>query len=138
MDPDFLYKIYMVVLVLSTITGVYRYKKIDRKGRLVFWLLIITMFSEICSSISYRLHFGKNPVYHIDCTLESILITAFFFINGGGKSRNYYILAAIIIWPVLEMLNCIFFQPIKKLDTNIILLENCWIISMALYALYKI
>ena len=138
MGADFLYKVYMAVLIFSIIMGIYRYGRMDNGGSVVFWLLIITTISEICSTISYRLHFGKNPVYHIDCVIESILITTFFLVNGNSKNKRHYIIVTIVLWPILGILNCLFFQPIKKLDTNVILLENCWTISMALYALYKI
>jgi len=136
--PEILYYFYLFVLFTGTIVGIINLKFFDPLTKIIFILLFVTGLSEVICRITYHLHYGKNMVYHFDCIIESLLITIYFIKTIRIKNSNFWIFFSIIAWPILGTLNCIFFQPLKSLDSNIIFLENFSIITMSLYALYSI
>jgi hypothetical protein len=137
MDTKLLFNVYLLVLAMAVLKGLYRYKRLDTASRYLLLLLFITTVSEFICLVRIENKLGKAPVYHIYNVIEIILTTAYFLKTIRSYHFSSLMLATVIVWPTLGILNCIFFQPLNKFNSNILLLESICIIAMSLYSLYK-
>ena len=138
MSPESIFYIYLVALLFSVIVGILKYSYFDGGTKVIFLLLVVTILSEVISRITYHYHFGKNIVYHIDCVIESILMTLYFLKVIKPQKVKVVIFISALVWVSIGIINCLYFQPIRTLDSNVILIENFSIICMALFYLHKI
>lgn len=138
MSSRLLFHIYLVVLVLTVLKGFMRYKRLDNAMRVLFYLLILTTLSELTCLVRVELGLGKAPVYHVYTVIEIIFTTAYLLKTVKSSHYDSIMLATIVTWSALGILNCIFLQPLHKFNSNILLLESISIIGMSLYALYRI
>lgn len=138
MQQPISFYVYLFVIILAIISGCINYKKTDKCGKLILLLLIITLISESIGLILILLKKSKFPLYHFFVPVEILLYTIYFILLIKPYNNLRYILASSIFWPLAGMLNMIFLQPMHKLNSNMLIIENVVVVAMALYALYKI
>ncbi len=126
------------VLLASVIVGIVRYKYYDKATRIILLLLSISLLSEIASYAAVRLEAIdlKDVIYHCYSIVEIVLVTLFFLEAIKPYRYRKLKLLAIFLWPVMGILNVILLQPLRKLNTNMLMLESFSIITMSLYLIY--
>jgi len=135
---DILFITYLSVLTLGVLLGLYRYKGVDDKGKIILYLLIATVLTEGTALILTKNQVNQEPLYHLYSIIEIVLTSLYFFKTIKTRYYKVLIVITVIFWIVLGSLNAIFYQPLSTLNTNILLLESVSIIPMSIYALYVI
>lgn len=133
----FLHKLALTVLIISVVTGLMRFKKLDLPSR---FFLAFNIASCICELAAYYV-FGKgvdvDSIYQIYSLVEFTLISLYFnYSIDVFKSRNigYYIAGIGILAGIANM---IWLQPIKTDNSNFINFEGLFIISMCLFSFVR-
>jgi len=133
-----IYYIYLCFLLVGTVTGVVKYRIVDRASRLICLLLLLTLAAEISTTVLYKLGYSKYPVYHVFNVIEITVITLYFLNVSGLRQKAALSVASITCYIVLAACNTIFLQPIDTLNSNFITLESFLIIGMMLFSIYRI
>lgn len=133
-----IFSVYYIILLLATIAGVTRYRRLDPALRIIVILLILTVLSE---SVSYALveleEYGiRYSMFHIYSMIQLLLISLFFIYAIKPYHYRKLIVLAFVSCPLIGILNIIFFQPIDKLNNFMLMFESFAINSMALYFIY--
>jgi len=131
---------YYSCLLLSALTGLYCFKKVDTSFKWLAILILLTLVSEtIAKYIStYANDPNNNIVYHIFTPIEYtcyILIFTQFFSNK--KKKNLLWLSALLLF-LLEIVNTYFFQDLKEASTNVIMVESVLLVFLSLVLFLKI
>jgi hypothetical protein len=130
---EYLFYVYLFIVLLCVIAGAARYKKIDTATKTIYYLLCIMLISECATRI-----FSKAPIYHIYTVVELWTITIYFLQTTVKKMINTFIMLATIAYPTLAILNVMCIEDPTKLNAYSITVESFAVIVMSLYALYKI
>src|SRR5579872_1368285 len=134
---DLLYYIYLVIFALVLIIGLCKYKYFDGYGKIIFAILFVAFINELVILVLNFYQFNTKFLYHIYCAIDFILMLLFFLKTINTNNRTaFYVISIIIV--CLAVLNCIFFQPITSLNSNMLILESFFVIIMSLYSLYRI
>lgn len=133
-----IFGVYYIILLLATIIGILLYRRLDTALRFIVILLILTVMSETTSYILVELEeYGvRYSMFHIYSILQLILITLFFIYATRPFHYRKQIAITIFACPLIGVLNIVFFQPIDKLNTNMLMLECLIINTMSLYFIY--
>lgn len=81
---------------------------------------------------------GKAPIYNVYSVIEVMLVSLYFLVTVQPPKVRLWQVMVFVFWPVIGVLNYLYFQKFYALDTNLLILESCSIIPMGLFALYKI
>ena len=135
---NILYYIYLALILLMGIWGLYNYKTTNSLQKLIILLLVATGVNELCTVILPYLKINKNPLYHIFSVVEISLTTLYFLKTIHVRKYSLYARLSSILWIVLAIINFSFFQPLHKINSNFLILECVVIISMSIIALYVI
>src|ERR1035438_728139 len=120
--------IYVLILYITVLIGLFHYSIIDNTTKIIFWLLVWTCISEtftITITVGNKsfsiISKYKFPFYHFYAIILIIFMSLYFL--RVLKVAHYMKLAFIIavIWVIIGILNCIFFQPLNTLNLNTIL-----------------
>lgn len=130
--------LYYLALIVSIIIGFIEYKKFNSGTKIVFFIILMAFIDEALVFICRYKSINSRPVYHVYCVIDFFLMTLFFFKTIFATIRYLYINLAAITILTIGLLNCFFFQPITKLNSNMLVLESFCVIIMSLFALYKI
>ncbi len=131
------YWVYLPVLFLGVLIGIFRFKMLDTGSRIILILLVLTTLNELSELFMVRKGIGKELLYHFFSIIEILLISIYFFIVLSPKKYRLYCCGAIIFWPTIGFLNMLV-QPTTVINSNILIIESICIIAMSLYSLYKI
>lgn len=129
---------YMLILCLAAVTGLIRYKKLDKASKLIVWYIIVTFVMEGASMVAAIVYKNNLPIYHIYSPLQFLLLSVYF---NQSPSNNRIKLAGWLIGiggVLLSIANSLYLQPLNELNTNFIVLESFLIIAMSLFAFYKL
>ncbi|MBX2906340.1 MAG: hypothetical protein KF744_09905 [Taibaiella sp.] len=108
--------------------------------RTIVLFLFIASLAELISYLAYmnERYLVKTATSHIYSVVEAIILSTYFtYVNRPYRSSRYHIVA-IIAWSVAGILNVAFLQPLEGLNSNIILLESFYFVTMSLYSIYII
>lgn len=131
--------VYYTILLLASIIGATRYRRLDNALRFIAIFLGLTLVSESASYVLVELkEFGvRNAFFHIYSILQLLLVSLFFIFTIKPYHYRKLAAATILLCPLIGILNIVFFQPIDKLDTNMLMFESFIINTMSLYLLYR-
>lgn len=135
-----LYNIYLTVIFVGAAISIFRYKHLDKALRFIGMLLLLTVVSETVSYIliQYENYDARYTVYHFYNIIQLLLISLFFIYAIKPDHHEKYTVMAFFTAPLIGILNIIFFQPIDKLNTNMLMFESFVINTMALYLIYRL
>lgn len=133
-----IFSVYYATLLLATTTAISRYRHMDTAMRFIAMLLILTVVSESGSYILVEVkEYGtRYAFFHVYSILQLLLVSLFFIYAIRSSHYRKQIATAVFIFPLMGILNVVFFQPIDKLNTNILMLECLIINTMSLYFIY--
>lgn len=102
---------------------------------ILIWLVFITEVLAWYAALQFK---NNMPVYLIYGFIEIALISLYFnySIKVFRKYNIGFYIAAVVIF--MGILNTLFIQPLKTLNTNYIFLESLIVVSMALFSIYRL
>ncbi|MCF8448720.1 MAG: hypothetical protein K9G49_02515 [Taibaiella sp.] len=130
---EYLFYVYLFIVLLCVVAGAVRYKKTDAPTKTIYYLLCIMLISECATRI-----FSKAPIYHVYTVVELWMITIYFLQTTVKKMVSALTIAATIVYPTLAILNVAWAEDPSTLNAHSITVESFAVIVMSLYALYKI
>ena len=119
-NKECFFYIYLVIILLSVFTGIYRYAIFDKATRIIFWLLVITFITETLTRVWVL---GKSPIYHFYSVFEIFMISLYFFITIKSVHYKLLVILCAIIYPLLEILDTYYLKNLKSLNYNFIIME---------------
>lgn len=126
--------IYLALLAFTFLFSLYRNKTCEQELKIISILLGLTLLSEsIAHWAAVHLH-NNNFVYHIFAPLQLFIIALFYqqALPPFGRYKLGWVIGSTGI--IIAVLNAIFFQPLKVLNTYFLLFEGLLVIAIALYS----
>ncbi|HYD22715.1 MAG TPA: hypothetical protein VEB40_14635 [Flavipsychrobacter sp.] len=134
MIPDSLFFIYLGVIFLAILGGAYKLRSKDTASKILVALLCLTLASELIAhwaAIKYR---NNMFVYHIFSPIQLIVLGVYFDKVVGRLHKKRIATTIGIVAAIAAVVNTAFFQSLKTLNSNFLLLEGLIIMALALYA----
>ena len=113
-------------------------KRVNAPFNLLAALIIATLISESTAKY-FAVNYGNNnPVYHVFTPIEYCFYTFIYskFFKTRQWSKFLFISAAGVI--VFEIVNVIFFQPLRVDDTNTMIVESLLLMFLSLMLFVRI
>lgn len=126
------------LLFISLLTGIFRWKVLESGSKALVILLLFSLVNEIICLWLIKSKISAGPAHHIFSYFEICLITLFFLHVVKAKNVKKWSILSAAVWFAIVILNIMLFQPLTRLNTNVLLLESFSIIAMSLLALYRI
>lgn len=137
MDPNSRFIIYMIVIVLAILGGLYKLKYQDSGSKVIVALLCLTLLSEYSAHWA-ALKFGNNMfVYHFFAPIQLIILGVYFDKVDRFNRRRIGLFIGTL-GAIIAIVNTIYFQPLKMLNSNFLLFEGLIIMGLALYRFQRI
>ena len=129
--------IYLSITVPASILiplsiGIYRYKNLRGDMYTIFYYLLLNGIVNILGVYLFSQHINNLPVLHIFTILEFLFVSMFYIQVLKDRKLKMLIMAMMIIFPLLCMINFIYFQDIMRFNTNTRPLEALFIIAYSL------
>lgn len=138
MGPESRFLIYLSVLFLSILGGIYKLKYKDKASRILVGLLCLTLVSEFTAYWA-AVKFQNNMfVYHFFAPVQLIIIGIYFDNIDCFKRKQKIGLLIGMLGAIIAVVNTVFFQPLKTLNSNFLLFEGLIIMGLALYSFQRI
>lgn len=136
--PDFYRGFYYSILFIAVIISLIYFRRLEKAFRLISLILIATFTSDLVASYVYfYFRQPKNIVYHFFTPIEYLIYASVFMIFFGDKKWNRILIVSVIFFIVLEVLNTLFFQPLKKFPSNIFIIEDLLLVFLSLILFSK-
>lgn len=137
MDYKYRLIIYLFVLSVSILCGIYRLRNRDNATKTIILLLSITLISEYAAHQA-ALQYGTNMfVYHFFAPLQLIFVGKYFDQIANSRKRNLGVIVGLI-GAAFAIINGLFFQPLDILNSNFLLFEGLIVMGLALYTFQNI
>jgi len=138
MTSDISYAVYLGVILLSFMVGLVRFKLLRNGAKMIVVLLGCTLLSEFIADLLARRYRNNMVVYHLLAPLHLFLVSLYFnqSIASFKKRRLGWYIGAVGV--VVGLINSLCLQPIEVFNSYYLLFAGFVIISMSLYAFYKI
>lgn len=137
-DDEVLYYCYLVLLLITLISGCYRYRVLDRPAIIFFLFLSTTVLCEyiaLYASLKYK---NNLPVYAIYSLVEFVMVSLYFnSVIDIFKKRNTGIYIAAL-GVVAGIYNLVFIQGLNTINSYFMIFEGLSIISMGLFFFFRI
>lgn len=134
METNIRFFIYLSVVFLATLGGIYKFKDKDKASKILVFLLCLTLLTEFTAywvAVKYR---NNMFVYHFFAPIQLIVVAAYFDnILHQFKKRRIGIAIGVIA-AIAAVINTVFFQSFQILNSNFLLFEGLIIMGLALYA----
>lgn len=136
---DFPHGFYYLSLLGSSFISIFLYRNVDKPFQWLIILMLVTSISEIIAKyLAFELFESNNIVYHFFTPLEfSIYCIIYYFFIRTTKYNTYFILlsASLIIF---EIINTIFFQSFSVSNTNTLIIESVFLVTLSLLLFYQL
>lgn len=126
--------LYLSLMTLSLLIGLLRYKHCDTASGIIILLLAVTLISELTSYYFAVTYSNNMPVYHVFNPTELLIISFYFNFSIKAFRRKNIGIYIGLIGVVLGIINTVFFQPIKSLNSYFLLFEGFTVIFMSLFS----
>jgi hypothetical protein len=130
--------IYLLVLSAVTIIGALRYRYLDKGLVLFFYLMLVTLVSELTAYYFVKHGISKTPIFHIYAVIHISGIIYFFVYSNSIRIHKLMLLLVILSPPLLGLVNVFCFQPLQTINSNTILFDCFLSICLSLYSLFLI
>lgn len=138
MENGVLY-VYYFSIILAAVIGILRYESSDRGVRILTILFIVTVISEVLCYISLiQGHYKtRYSLFHFYSIFQGGLLSGYFLEVTKPYHHGKYLIATILFWPLIGVLNIIYLQPLDALNSNMLLTESLVFITLSLLFIYK-
>jgi len=127
----------LVVVAISFLCGLYRYRLLDTAGKVIVFLLFAVFTVEVVAHWFAKRYHNNLGVYNIFGLIEiSFIILYFGYSNNffGNKRIVYFLL---IFGLLLGVTNFAFFESFTKLNSIYLFFEGFTTIVLALVSFYR-
>jgi hypothetical protein len=128
---------FLILFVLNIMLGIYRFKVLRFQSRLILFLVIFTLITEICNYFSAK-YLGTNfPSIHIYTAVELLVLSiAYYYELKIVNKKGYFTM--VIFYLLFCLGNAFFFQPAwTHLNSYAQLLESIFFTYLALLFFYQ-
>ncbi len=138
MSYEIFSNIYLPLLFITAGISIYRWRILSQADKWMCTLLIATVLSESIQRILAEYKGNNFVIFHFYTPLELLLISLYF--DRSIKFRKPYVVALIIgtIGILLSTFNAFYLQDYRKINSYILLLEACIIISFCMLSFYRL
>ena len=137
MISDSMFFAYLGVILLAILGGLYNLRYRDTASKILLVLLCLTLASELASHLAAIRYQNNMFVYHFFAPVQLIIIGLYFdSINNNKRSRIGMLVGVLGI--AVAIVNNLFFQSIKVLNSNFLLFEGLMIMTLALFSFQRI
>ncbi len=132
MKPEYIYMnvIAPLFILVPIITLFTRFKALPSEGKILLCYLITDMLVSATSSALAFNHIRNLPLYHIATIIETMMLLYFFYFVFHTRKSEKYLKSAILLFPVLGLINIIFFQHIYQFNSYMLSLQSIIIIVL--------
>ena len=127
---DFLTALYLLMLLLATLSGIIRFKSMDIASRIISILIFLSFLTEIIAYYSARMFHTNIAVYTVFSLFEFLLTSLYFNYSIDIFYKNRIGVYIGLSGLLLGLLNIIFFQPINQIDSYFLFFEAITTIAM--------
>ncbi|MDO3643761.1 hypothetical protein [Mucilaginibacter sp. L3T2-6] len=120
MSFDEIFLIYLVVLLFVIISGLARYRQLNKAFRLLTITILCTLISEGTKKIYGKISHNSMPQAHVWAVIEFALfsLTYYYLINSAAIKRSIiYVIGGMVL---LEIANIIFFEKLTQFPSLIL------------------
>ncbi len=135
MFDDFPHSFYYSSLIIGAIISIFfLLKGIIAPFNLLSLLIVITLFSEsIAKLLSYGFRQNNSIVYHFFVPIEYLFYVLIYTRFFGTTPWKKALFISFIVLVVLEVINTLFFQSLKRSNTNTLILEAIFLVVISLF-----
>ncbi|WP_461789465.1 hypothetical protein [Pedobacter sp.] len=120
---------------MTCLVALLRYRILD-KGMRFFAISCITAFFTELLALIWAFYYENNmPVYAIYNVVEVLLVCLFFNYSIPSLRRKNIGLWLGVISALLGIVNLMFFQPLKSLNSNFIYYQGILVIALSMFAI---
>ena len=128
---------YIILLVSTFATGVYRWVRLSTADKWLCALLGLTIVQESIAYIFESQFHDNFYTYHFYTPIELLLIAMYFDRTIKILPPYYLGLGIGLSGVVLSVLNSIFLEPLYKMNTHFLLFEGWVVIILCLFSFYN-
>lgn len=123
---------YLILLLVITLFGSVKFKKLTLPFKYLVVLIGFTLVSECISRYLVFAIRNSNPPYHIFCIIEFVMLSRVYALLINAKKVRLFINVACVLFPIMSVLNTIFFQGLFSYPNNVLLLSYTIVMILAL------
>jgi len=113
---------YLLILLLTSIFGIVRYKKLTIPFKLLVGIVAITFILEVLSRVFAVLYRNAMPVYHLASFAELNFFLLIYYFLFSQKMTKRIVICLIVLLNVFSLINSFFLQPYhNNFPSNVIL-----------------
>lgn len=129
---------YLAIILGASISSLLRWKLLSKADLWICLLLCLAFVQESVSFFYEQKYQNNYPTYHFYTPVELSFICFYFVRSLRLKRPNLTsgIMAGVCV--LLSVLNTIYLQPLKHINSNYLLIEGCICISFCLLSFYNI
>jgi hypothetical protein len=129
---DLIYIVYLTLLLLVTVAGFIRFKKLSKGFQILTVLILCTLISESIKKVYGKIYHNNMPIAHIWAVIEFALfsVTYYYLLTSGWVKKA--IIASAVAMFILEVINVLFFEKLTQFPS--LILEA----SHILYVVYSL
>ena len=138
MSSSLILTLYFVILSTATISGLARWKKLDKGSRIIVLLLCCTIIFESTSLLFIRAFNNNRPILHIFSPIELLIICIYF--NETIELLKKYRLGWWFGFLGLSvgLATSIFLQSIWNVNSIFLIFEAFAIILLCIFSFYQL
>lgn len=125
MKPEYVYMNVVApsFIIIPTVTALLRYKVLQKEVKILLLYLVVESIIIFLSSALAYYHLRNMPLYHVATIIETVLLLYFFSIILKTTYTVRFIKWAMIIFPVLSIINSLFIQSVYEFNSYPISLQ---------------
>lgn len=117
-------------ILVPLFTAAINYRRLSVAAKvLAVYLLFDALVSIASSALAYH-HLPNTPLYHFATMVDTVLLLYFFLMVFAGKHWAGYLKLAMVVFPLLAVLNILFVQPLFSFNSYMLSLKSILIICL--------
>jgi len=132
MRPEYIFMnlVAPAFILVPVITALVVYRHLPAAAKtLLYYLLFDTVVSTTSSLLAYH-HRNNMPLYHVATIIDTMILLYFFSQVFSNYHWAGYIRIAVLVFPVLGILNIIFAQPLNIFNSYMLSLKSLLVIAL--------
>ena len=130
--------LYLAVLWLGSIIGVFFFKKVSNSLKLIIFLLVLTCVTETVQRLLKVQHINGAFLYHLYSVFEGSILAIFLMRLVLARKSHRLELMVVAGWIVVGISNVIYLQPLAVFNSNVLLLESISLTILSATAIYQL
>lgn len=117
-------------ILVPVFTAVVHYRYLTAGARFLFVYLLFDALVSIASSALAYHHLPNMPLYHFATMVDTVLLLYFFSMVFAGKHWAAFLKLAMVVFPLLAVLNILFVQPLFSFNSYMLSLKAMLVIVL--------